>query len=298
MRISHTFLASSGLLALAACGGGGGAVGGFGGNASGVINGYAPVYATAPDDIDPTDEMDESVEGGPGATGIMAVATSFDASPEFASVKVRTNNDGSILYLSINGGSEVALDEIPGGAYGSNPPMSEPLVSYIGVFNSAWFQYTKINGASFDSGDGVIGIETPTIRLPTGGPVNYTGDVTLFSYNDTLKRDDIVGVNGTFDMNVDFDTQSITGTTGGDINISVNGGGLNSYAATGTVSGSTDGNGLIGSMTFDSAGGNASLTFAGKTYGWNADEIGGALIGSISGTGAGALPIYGHFDSD
>ncbi len=296
MRYFPTFLALSALLILAACGGGG--IGGFGSNASAIVNSYTPVYATAPDDIDPTDEMDESVEGGPGATGIMAVATSFDSTPEFRTVKIRTNADGSILYLSVNGGAEIALDEMLSGAYGSNPPMSEPLVSYIGVFNSAWLTYSKINGTSFDTGDGVIGIETPTANLPMGGPVNYTGDVTLFSYNDTVTRDDIVGVNGTFDMDVNFDSQTITGTTGGDINVSANGGGLNSYAATGTIAGSTSGNGLVGTMTFDSAGGNASLTFAGKTYGWAADEIGGALIGSISGTAAGTLPIFGHFDSD
>ena len=227
----------------------------------------------------------------------MAVATALDGSPEFWSVKIRTNADASILYLSVNGGAEVALDDTGAGAYGTNPPFDEPLVGYIGTGNSAWLQYTKINGFIYDNGEGVIGIETPTARLP-GAPANYTGDVVLFSYNDTLTRDDIVGVNGTFDMDVDFANQTIAGTTGGDINISLNGGGIVNYAATGTITGSTAENGLLGTMTFDSAGGDATVTFAGKTYGWDAQEIGGAAIGSINAVGEGTIPIYGHFESN
>lgn len=295
MRIAQTFLALSVLLLLAACGGGGG--GGFGTNASAVLAGYSPVYATAPDDINPADEMDESVEGGPGATGVMAVATMFDGSPAFHAVKIRALADGSKLYISIDGGAEIELDETPSGAYGTNPPTSEPLVSYVGSGNSAWLQYTKLNNYIYDNGEGVVGIETPVTNLPDI-PAKYTGDVTLFSYNDTMTRDDIVSVFGTFDMDIDFNNNTITGTTGGTINTAINAGAGQSALSTGTISGSTAGNGLVGTMTFNSSLGDATVTFAGKTYGWSAEEIGGAAIGTITNTGDGTIPIYGQFTSD
>ncbi|MEK6217085.1 MAG: hypothetical protein N2B03_07705, partial [Boseongicola sp.] len=56
-------LSLAALLVLSACGGGG-AGGAFGTDAGAVLASYTPVYATAPDDINPADEMGESVEAG------------------------------------------------------------------------------------------------------------------------------------------------------------------------------------------------------------------------------------------
>ena len=107
----------------------------------------------------------------------MAVATALDGSPEFWSVKIRTNADASILYLSVNGGAEVALDDTGAGAYGTNPPFDEPLVGYIGTGNSAWLQYTKINGFIDDTGAGAYGTNP---RQPACRALRQTIPVTLF----------------------------------------------------------------------------------------------------------------------
>ena len=305
------FLAIIALLALAACGGGGGGAGagGFGGGASNALN-YTPIYRTEASGSIPVDilALDNSLRNlgdstGHGATGVMAMGTQFSPNVSMNGFRVRLSNDRQTLTLSISGQPDIVLT--------ADGTPSQFTGSWGDFFNGPYVTLTHTNGHSgkmtFQNinigppysgtfGGGVYGLETPIGQLPDT-PADYTGTFEGTSQLQALAAGNQSLVSGTFDMTVDFDTGLVDGTTAGSISVlgaSVN---VTDSGATGLINGSTIGNGFTGSWTLNGSTYALDADFAGKTYGWEAEDIGGALVGTVTG-GGDSLNLYGTFESN
>jgi hypothetical protein len=298
MRSFQFLIAILALLALAACGGGGGS-GGIGGGGVGGALGFASVYRTAQGDlIEQSVALDESLRGLPGhstahgASGVMATATTLDATPDLRGFRVRLSSDRTTAIVDIQGLGTFNLaatglgPSAIGGNYELNGTLQDVDVSLQHALDMGLIGLTDTrNLSSVTFGTGHYGLETPPSEL--SGVVSYTGNVFASSYVSSLSTD-TAAIVGTFDMTIDFGASSISGTTGGSLSHNAGGG-----AASGSINGSVSGSGISGSFTWAGSGVSAQSTFAGKLFGWTADETGGGVIGTVNG-----VPVYGNFDGD
>jgi|GEM_PF-2751539 len=279
-------------IAVSACGDGGGA-----GNS---VN-YDPIFRTLPGDLlESTVAIDSSLRNvgsstGHGATGIMAMSTFLGPNPVLKSFKVRLSEDRQTAYLDISGLPEItmAADGTPNefsGFWGEF--FDGHHISLMHFDSEGQISYTdSTNIMSQVSGRGHYGLETPVDRLPTS--VTYSGTADGLGHFSSITATNVIGINGTFDMTVDFASDTLSGTTGGSIIFNAG-----NSAATGTISGTAVDGSLGGTMTFDGGGHSVTTTFAGATYGWDATRVGGAFIGTFNISGGGSQQVYGDFEGD
>lgn len=310
MKLAKISLMTTSLLALAACGGGGGG-GGISGSASGALN-YAPIYRTEATGSIPIDiqALDKSLRNlgestGHGATGIMSTGQQFTRNVDITGFTVKLSGDRETLTLSRPGEANIVLaaDTTPdqfGGSWGNFSDGYHVSLNHAasGHFGKMVFKYTKIGSSSVTNiyGEGIYGLETPLAQLPSGD-ANYSGDFVGLAQLQALASGSQAMVDGTFDMTVNFDSGSVTGSTLGDISVLNPSFNVTDADATGTISGSTSGNGFTGNWTLNGATYAMNAGFAGKTYGWNAEDVGGALVGTITGGGEN-LNLSGTFESN
>lgn len=287
---------------LSACGGGG--AGGGSTSAAGALN-YVPVYRTLPpgDLFEATEATDRSLRNvgssdGHGATGVMALQTFLDPTPELRSFKIRLNSTRTEAYLKIDGFPEITMP-----VDGSASAFSGFWGDFFNGHHISLMHFGDMGQINYSdnttitrpvNGWGYYGLETPSSQLPPSA--TYSGTVDALSY-ESSSASDVIGIDGTFTMLVNFGG-SVSGTTGGTLSVQSTSGSVNTgtFANSGTISGTSIENGLTGTMTFSGGGHTASATFAGKAYGWEAGEIGGALIGTFDISGGGTRPIYGAFE--
>ncbi|MXQ08676.1 hypothetical protein GQ651_12540 [Alphaproteobacteria bacterium GH1-50] len=237
-----------------------------------------------------------------GATGNMAVATFLGGAPVLRDVRMSLSEDMTVLTLQIEGLGTVNLpaDGTPGETSGSWGEFFDG--RYVTLFtfdDTGTIAYSdNRNIMSTVNGQGVFGLETPLDRLPTGsGPVSYSGDFETIGYVTSYTIPAGAATDGTMSMLVDFDSRTISGTTAGDIYYITSGKTLQvDGGATGTISGSVSGNGVAGSFTLNGAESSAFHSFEGNVFGWNADDIGGGVVASITGPG-GTGYAYGTFET-
>ena len=309
MQRKTGFLAIAAGLALTACGGGGGGFGGGNGGVPGASLGE--VYRTAPTGslIIDIDAIDQALRGNPdfsastaqGATGVMATATQFNSqAPQLRDVRLSLNADRSILTVQVEGWPTAQLP-VDGSASKYSGTWGEffggIFVSLSHLEDTGTIDYTDSrNVMAVVSGDGFYGLETPLDRLPTSStPVNYSGSFETIGHQSGFSVPAGWSTDGTFTMALNFDTGSIGGTTAGRIFYWDGSTLQQDNGATGTVSGVIVGNGIGGTFTLVGSASSATHTYEGNLYGWDATEIGGGVVGSVSGPG-GTGGIYGAFE--
>jgi hypothetical protein len=293
---------------LTGCGGGGGD--GVG-DSAGVPNASLGEVFRAPPSgslLEDPFAVDQAMRGNPeftasntqGATGVMAVATFLGGQPVLRDVRMSLSEDRSVLTLEIEGSSPVNL-AVDGSASASSGQWGTFLNGqYVTLFmfdDTGTIAYSDNSSLTSPiSGRGVFGLETPIDRLPSGSAI-YTGEFTTIGTVTSPTAPVGGATEGTLTMAIDFSTQSISGTTAGTITYFEEGTGLQQdMGATGTISGTVSGNGIGGNFTLVGTVANANHTFEGNVFGYDGDDIGGGVIGSVTapdGTGA----IYGDFEA-
>ena len=292
-------------LAVSACGGGGGGLSGGGTPGSSV----GEVFRAEPSGsllIDPKavdyalrgDTSEHTASNTQGATGVIATATMFDATPELRDVFMTLNTDRTQLTIQVQGWAPIVL-AVDGtaseysGFYGDFFGQSVSLSHFDDMGRT---QYSDSRDPFTTTiGVGHYGLETPLDRVPTTSTATYDGAFNASGYVSSFSSPTGVGANGTFNMVLNFDGSSLSGTTAGSVFYTDGASPLQEDIATGTVSGVIAGNGIGGTFTLVGPNSSANLIFEGNMYGWDREEIGGALIGTITG-GGGTNPVYGEFD--
>ncbi len=89
----------------------------------------------------------------------------------------------------------------------------------------------------------------------------------------------------TMTMVLNFNAGSISGTTAGDITYFTGSTLATDSGASGTVTGTISGNGVSGTFSLADDVALASHGYEGNLYGWDGDDIGGGVIGSVTGPG-------------
>ncbi|MBT8426352.1 MAG: hypothetical protein KJO67_15365 [Silicimonas sp.] len=274
MRIFQIFLALAALFALAACGGGGGS-GGFSSGA-GLFN-YAPNVADSGTDTSLASISDDGISGILSQADIGATSVSS----RLRSVKVRISADGNTAFLTVEGVTQtipVVIKQPGGGQFGSVP--SNVLQVTGSNANHVLMTYSGTSGASGFGGFGYVGIETPAARLPTSD-ASYSGSWGGQAYHPGNSFANSGVVLGNMDVTLNFQTGSAAGSFTGNLNAADTG------SFSGTISGNTSGNGAAGTMTINSSGFSGAMPFAGKTFGFNAEDFAGGFAGSMTADGSG-----------
>ena len=294
-------------LAVSGCGGSGGGGGLGGGGLPG--SSFGEVFRAEPSRsllIDPKavdyalrgDTSEHTASNTQGATGVIATATMFDATPVLRDVFMTLNTDRTQLTIQVQGWAPIVL-AVNGSATEYTGSYGEFLGQTISLshFNDMGrTQYSDSRDPfSTTIGVGHYGLETPLDRVPTVSTATYDGAFDALAYVSSFSSPTGVGANGTFNMVLNFDGSSLSGTTAGSVFYTDGASTLQEDIATGTVSGVIAGNGIGGTFTLAGPNSSASLIFEGNMYGWDHEEIGGALIGTITG-GGGTNPVYGEFD--
>lgn len=302
MNIAKKTLMAGSLIALAACGGGGGGLLGSGGG-TGSIN-YASVERTeAGDLIEQSVALDEALRGLPGhstahgASGVMATATTLDGSPDLRGFRVRLSEDRSTAIVDIQGIGSFNLTSTGlapstiGGDYELTGELEDIGVSLQHALDMGLISLQDTRNLTATTfGVGHYGLETPASQR--SGIVTYTGDAFASSYVSSLSSN-TAGINGTLDMTLNFNDNSVSGTTDGSLFFSSGGGTPLTPDASGSINGTVTDGGISGTFTWSGGGLSAQTTFAGKIFGWTGEELGGGMIGSVNG-----VPVFGEFEAD
>ena len=228
-----------------------------------------------------------------GIAGTLAVAPGVGSSASLQKIKVRASSDYQTVYVSIDGGSEFALDasfssDRNGGGYGPTGLNG----NFVGLSN--FNDYSLVSRTVGSSGGlGYAGIMTPVDRLPSVD-MQYAGNWT--GYLNPRSISDLTSGTGGGEMVVMFDVSSgeMDGAFTGSLNIG-NMSGSTEYAIAGIVDGQLD-DGIF-SGTFDANSGTyqGSASMGGAVYGYDADRLAGAMAGSLDG-GSGNHAFYGLFN--
>lgn len=312
MRLS-AFALTALPLVLSACGGGGGGGGGTLGGGGTPSASLGEVYRAEPTGsllFDPF-AVDQAMRDNPeftasntqGATGVMAMATQYGGAPVLRDVRLSLSEDRTTLTLQIQGVGTFNLDE-DGGLVGPSDTGGDYGVFGTGQFVSL-FHFGDTGDIDYSDGrnlinrvlgDGIYGLETPLDRLPSSAsPVAYDGTFEMLGVPQSFSSPVGFATDGTFTMLLDFSDGSIGGTTSGTITY-LNGSSLaQDSGATGTVTGTIAGNGVAGTFSLIGANSSASHTYEGNLYGWDAGDIGGGVIGTVTGP-SGSSTGYGAFE--
>ena len=255
-------LSAVAILGLAACGGsGGGAVSGAA-SAARALN-YDPVFAAV------SNPTIGTAVGSTGVTGVAILVNNFEDRITFESVQMRTTNAGETLIITLNG-TDYTLTESP-----SSPGFytDGQLIVPLNFNNGAAFDdfgSSGITGADFGLRQGYVGVETPLEALPSGN-ASYVGNLTL-GLIQTENQSGVDQITGTIYLNANFETGALDGawvlglqTTG---------------TQQGTISGATQGNGIIGTITLAPDSGYAGeVDMIGKAFGLQGNDIAGVAGG-------------------
>lgn len=309
MQFSKALLPLLATSLLVACGGGGG--GGGGGFAGGGIAGAEaalarvdPVYAVEPTLPDPSDEVGDSLNAGDGASGIAVRWNFLQPGARFVPIKLSLNADRTVLTLNIDGQvfvldstaepEEFGGPDAYGGRYGVE--LSEvglgtttPSVGLMHTFNDGLFTFERSTSlTSFTSIDGRYGIATPLDRLPSSA--TYEGKLNLIAIIEGFEAPAVGGLNSDFEMMVDFSGNTISGSATGDLTLAGPG---SPIEVAGDISGAENDGGLAATIMFADGDTNlVSVTLAGQTYGWDAEDVSGAAIGTYLPTGDTMVGIW------
>ena len=232
---------------------------------------------------------------GDGVAGVLAVAPGIGTSAGLQNIKVRADADYQRIYVSINGGSEFALDatfssDANGGGYGPTGLNG----NYLGVtnFGNVSFLARAIDEAG---GFGYAGILTPEANLEVSTATysgNWTGYINPRSLSDLTSG----GGSGTMTLTFDPTADTMDGTFSGSLNIgSLSGPTV--YPVSGVVDANLSGSVFSGTMTANTGVYQGSAALGGGIYGFDAEDAGGAFAGSING-GSGSQPFYGIINLD
>jgi hypothetical protein len=274
MKMISAFGFCAAALVLAGCGGGGG------------INFGNPLGVEESLATGPTDTMTASINRGDGVSGVISLAeiSLAGASAGLSAFRVEISGAGSIATVYA-GGNIYVLPLLDSGSgyrrFGSETGTLLQL-NEAGTHQLATFSQT--GGATALAGFGYLGIETPISQLPSG-PVEYTGSWGGQAYSDDLLSSGVVL--GDMTALVDFDGGTVSGTFDGTLNT----GDVTDFS--GTLSGSTSGNGITGTMNV-TTGATGDVDFAGNSYGWNEGVIAGGVAGSIN-DGSDNFTVTGTF---
>lgn len=194
-------------------------------------------------------------------------------------VLFRVSEDGSTLYVSRDGGEEVAYDtkQWGGSTYGRWSNGSESV--YVSM-NEDYPSYI-----SPDDGSGYGGLETDPSMLPAG-QVIYVGNF--------YANGDDAGASGTLGLNVDFASSGISGITTGsywsyDAEEDHTSGGF-----MGTVAGTVTGSRVGGTIFAEGTDMSGEFDFMGGIYGEEGEYIAGGVGGTMT-TGESTSTIGGQF---
>jgi hypothetical protein len=261
MSFSTTkLICGAAIIGLSACGGagGGGASGAAG--AAAALN-YDPVFATSGN---PTIGASKANSG---VTGVAILTDGFNDRIAFESVQIRMSNDGETLTLTINDRS-YTLDEDPDTPnFYSNGELVMAFNPDDGDFIYE-FGSSGITGGDFGLRSGFVGVETPVAAL-AGGEILYRGSL-IINLDATGDEFDIDQISGTLEITTNFDDGAMSGEY------------LFGLLDTlGTVTGSTQGNGILGTLTLEDASGySGDLQIIAKAFGQDGDTLAGVTGGT------------------
>lgn len=268
-------LCGAALVGLAACGGGGGGGGAGAAGAAAALD-YDPVFATA---SNPTIGV---AKGTTGISGVSILVDGFNDRITFESVKIRTTDGGDTLILTLNG-RNFTLSEDPDapGIYSDgrvvmtfNPDDD----SFIYEFGSS-----GITAGNLGLRQGFVGLETPRSTLVDAGETSYRGSLVI-NLDATGGVFDIDQIAGTLEITADFSDGSMSGKYM-----------FGLLETLGTVSCSTQGNGILGTLTLENASDyRGDLQLVAKAFG----EDGDTLAGVVGGTGIVSLETGDRYNGD
>lgn len=263
MSFSTTkFLCGAAFIGLSACGGsGGGTSGASGAAAAADALDYDPVFATSGN---PTIGASKANTG---VTGLAILTDGFNDRLTFESVRIRTSSDGETLFLTLNGKSYTLTEQSSSpGIYSDGQlvlPFNPDDNDFVFEFGSS-----GITGNAFGLRSGFVGVETPTANL-TGGSTLYRGGLVI-NLDATGDVFDIDQIAGTLEITTNFDNDTMSGAFL-----------LGLSTSLGTVSGSTQGNGILGTLTLqDASGYSGNLEVIAKAFGQDGDTLAGITGGT------------------
>lgn len=268
-----TMLCLTSIGALAACGGSGGGLAGASSAAAALD--YNPVYADSP-----AATVGNAIAV-TGATGVAVIYNPIDQSVSFESVQVSKAVASDNLFLTINGSTLTLTDTGSGKIFSDGSTIFQ-----YGLTSEQTFQEIGSAGIS-GLREGFVGVETRTNNLPSG-TTKYEGSFDL-----GLQPNEIGNFPDTFlgqiDIDVNFDDSSLSGSL------------FFALDEIATISGGTEGNGILGTVTMTADSGySGEGSIVGKAYG----QTGGDLAGVLGGTGITEISsgdqyiMYGTFDAE
>ena len=260
--IKQVFCVSGLLAAVSACGGGSAGAG-----AGDSVTSYEPAFATSATDTIATNASTT------GVSGIVAFSDVIGGTTRLGSVKVRLSEDRSTAYVSVDSGSEKQLSlNTSSGTWYSYGAGAEYL-----IINADGSTVGSINyGKGTLNTMGAVGLETPIANLPPSGTARYSG-----LYAGHALGPDQIGASeslaGTIYMDVDFDSNDVSGALGIEPLTSIETGDL-----VGEIDGTLSGNGLSGDVTLTGGDYSGTISFGAKFMGYDGAEISGAAAGAAT----------------
>lgn len=278
MSFSHkTMICAVVITSLGACGGGGG--GTSGASAAAAALDYDPVFATTE-----TPSVGAAVTSA-GATGLVAIYDVLGDRVVFQNVKTRTNSAGTIGYLSINGAPEITLPLGEGDVFGT--PERNFFFGITGTDDIRDVWSNILPDGDIGLGRGFVGVETTLADLPAGA-TTFEGDFNASLFQTGLLTMGVDGFLGEITLVTNFDTLALSGRLD------------EGFTTIGTISGSTQGNGILGTVTLTSASDySGSFEIIGKVFG----DDGGTLAGVMGGSNVvqdgtnDTYHLFGEFDA-